>query len=86
MHIDAPTIYETIMKWLAGQGNAAVPASNRDILSIPFHNGATTRVLKFRRVVLMGGGSYAQSLDNEAIKIQYDPNWDVLTKIEQLLA
>jgi len=42
--------------------------------------------LRFRKVAVMGGTAYAQCLDDESITILYDPHWEDLMKIEQLLA
>jgi hypothetical protein len=82
----AREIYETIMRWLEEGGQASVPASGRDILVIPIPRAPETPYnLRFRRMATLGQGSYAQSLERSDIKIKYDPNWNILGKIEELI-
>ena len=83
----ARRIYETLMRWLEEGGQPGIPAvSGRDMITIPVLSGESPRKdLRFRRVNQLGGGCWAQSLDRDSIKIIYDPNWNVLGKIEELL-
>lgn len=80
-------LHHTIMKWLAGRGQADIPESKQGFLEIPIGPGADgePRVLKFRRVVTMGGGSYAEHIGT-GTRVVYDPEWDVMLRIEKLLA
>jgi len=88
-------IYRTLMMWLANRG------PNTAILTIPVKTpgpapydaiepdlSALVKMfqLRFRKVAVMGGTAYAQCLDDESITILYDPHWEDLVKIEQLLA
>jgi hypothetical protein len=87
----AEEVYQTIMRWLENRGFADVPESKGGFLEIPVLSPpendnveAVQHTLKFRRVVTMGGGSYAEHIGT-GIKIVYDPNWEALLKIEKLL-
>ena len=86
----AREIYEQIMRWLEEGGQASVPASRGDILNIPISQvtpeGVKEYHLRFRKMATLGQGSYAQSLNRPDIRIQYDPHWNTLGKIEELVS
>jgi hypothetical protein len=95
----ARNVYETVQRWLEEAGpSSSAPLSGRDILTIPVVApkpnyssnpadtlGKTATELRFKRVNTMGGGRWAESMDKAGIRINYDPNWNTLLKIEELL-
>jgi hypothetical protein len=52
----------------------------------PLDPSCSTGQLRFKREVLMGGRSRALSLDTPGFVINYDPNWETLLKIGELIA
>ena len=87
-HAKAKEIYQEIMLWLEGRAASYTNTPMKEgLLSIPIlRPGAEPGELRFRKVITMGASSFAQSIERDDIKIHYDPNWEALRKIEQLLA
>lgn len=76
------SIYETIQRWLDGKITGDIRTGH---LIIPVNIPGAVKELRFRRQVIMGGTSRAQSMDDDSIVIPFDPNWESLLKIQKLL-
>lgn len=74
--------YGAIMQWLE-TGHAPSPGSSRAMLKVELPD---KRVFAFRRIDGMGGTAWAESIKDPRVRIAYDSNWNVLAKIEGLLA
>jgi hypothetical protein len=74
-------IYKTLMKWLE-EGSIATPT-----ISIPIDPADIKGpALRFRKVNALGGSLMADSMDDHGVRVTYDPNWEVLAKIDRLIA
>lgn len=89
MQNEARTIYENIQLWLEGreaEGIKTDPRTGYLIIEIAGGEGEKPRQLRFRRQILMGQRQgQAQSLENDATIIPYDPAWESVAKIDKLL-
>lgn len=73
-------VFNAIMKWLE---TGVAPNSTRAFLKVELPD---KQVLAFRRIDMMGERCAAEFIKDPRVRIHYDPNWNVMDTIAELVA